>query len=58
MDKTKKEATDFTIPALTTPRTTAFMPALSPPEVSTAIFIFVRFAVVVGEGEKVIVGWD
>ena len=27
------------MPALTTARTTAFMPALSPPEVRTAIFI-------------------
>ena len=39
--KTEKDAAaNFTIPALITPRTTAFMPALSPPEVSTAIFIF------------------
>lgn len=37
--KRKEEVANFTIPALTTPRTTAFMPALSPPEVSTAIFI-------------------
>jgi len=40
--KTEKEVANFTIPALTTPRTTAFIPALSPPEVSTAIFIFSR----------------
>lgn len=44
--ETEKEAANLAIPALTTPRTTAFMPALSPPEVSTAIFIFVRFVVV------------
>lgn len=31
--------THLIMPALTTARTTAFMPALSPPEVSTASFI-------------------
>ena len=35
----KKEATHLRMPALTTARTTAFMPALSPPEVRTASFI-------------------
>ena len=36
----KGEETDLRMPALTTARTTAFMPALSPPEVRAASFIF------------------
>lgn len=42
----EKGAANFTIPTLTTPRTTAFIPALSPPEVSTAIFILVLLGLV------------
>jgi hypothetical protein len=41
-NKNERRRTYLRIPALTTARTTAFMPALSPPEVRTAIFI-VRF---------------
>lgn len=56
------------MPALTTARTTAFMPALSPPEVRTAIFIveFVilseqdpaRLYILVGTGRKLWWGDD
>ena len=36
----KKGETHLRMPALTTARTTAFIPALSPPDVRTASFIF------------------
>ncbi len=39
MKKCEVEATHLVIPYLTMARTTAFMPALSPPDVSTAIFV-------------------
>lgn len=42
------------MPALTTARTTAFMPALSPPEVRTAIFIL-RFVFPVGTGPREVI---
>lgn len=47
----ENEETYLRIAVFTTARTTAFMPALSPPEVKTAIFILLCFVEVVVEAD-------
>ncbi len=48
----QRQTTYFKMPALTTARTTAFMPALSPPEVNIASFIAAKVVVLVQVGRK------